>query len=1004
MIRKITLYTILTITSFISQPQNILFAEEEDVIMQQKTSFANTATNSQPLVTDLAIQNNVIKNNLSQNTATAQIFNSSSFDNNKIYLGGDIVRIGGKVFKANWWTAGVNPEQNYGAGEPWSLIEDKSTNSLAINSWASGKTYTKGDVVTQDNKIYMAKWWTQDSPTKQVDQNGSWELIQSMKNGADVTVSDAVLYSGSTTFKKGAIIYIEEDKIIYNPATEKDDTIKYRTYYEANQDVIANTDPKTNNRGAQNPWTMLTSIKDSVATTNEGKNIILETIQTTLPKVPDAAINVKATQQNDNIILSWTDNNQDTAFNKYDVYQGTTKIADDLTSRSLNLTGLKSGTTYDFKIITQNKYGDSTESKYSYTTPKTDIIPISNNIQNTTATQDTARIGSNIITGIKVENISDKGAIISWNPIENADYYEISLNGSNATPQKTNTNYIKFENLPSNTQHQYFIKGVNEYKATQNASTISKEETAFGMAYFVTNNSTTPSTPNTQAPTPNTQTNTTETLQVTPIATNQNTNTQATTHIANQSYNGGEMAVYNNSVYKANWWTNTTPGSDSSWTFVSANSAPNAPTGLQTSMISSKGISLSWTPNGYATSYEVQVFKDLDGTKSSYTSETPLQTITSSGTSTYIGSLDPNTKYDFRVKAINSSGASDFSTALNDVATKNITTTSTTNNMLFSPYIDTSLNNFSKIIENIIKTENIFSSNAKVQNGVTLAFLQSNSAGGLGWAGVGDFKTNDKVNYINLQNQYSERSIKDIITDLQKKDLDVMISIGGMFGTDPAVYADEKGQSSTQLADLFQSVLTKYNLKKLDFDVEAGARFKPNADKIRGQAINIIEDRMGGDDKVEIVFTLPVMQTGLVPDGIDTIKTTISQGATIDRINIMAMDYGTKETDMGQAAISAIKNTAKQLDELGLHNVTIGVIPMIGINDTVPEKFTLDDAREVYEYSLSDQRVEEISFWSLGRDIDDNLQATVDSNIVSPVHSGIHQTDYQFSQIFQGLQ
>ncbi|MGL5352456.1 MAG: cellulose-binding domain-containing protein, partial [Clostridium sp.] len=33
-------------------------------------------------------------------------------------------------------------------------------------------------------------------------------------------------------------------------------------------------------------------------------------------------------------------------------------------------------------------------------------------------------------------------------------------------------------------------------------------------------------------------------------------------------YNTGDLVSYEGKVYKANWWTNTLPGSDSSWTLI----------------------------------------------------------------------------------------------------------------------------------------------------------------------------------------------------------------------------------------------------------------------------------------------------------------------------------------------------------------------------------------------------------------------------------------------------
>jgi hypothetical protein len=101
MINKIALNTFFSIFTLIAQMQNSLIAEENEIILQQKNNFTNVTTLNAPII-EIATQNNIIKNNLSQNTATSQIFNASGFDANKIYLSGDIIRIGGKVFKANW--------------------------------------------------------------------------------------------------------------------------------------------------------------------------------------------------------------------------------------------------------------------------------------------------------------------------------------------------------------------------------------------------------------------------------------------------------------------------------------------------------------------------------------------------------------------------------------------------------------------------------------------------------------------------------------------------------------------------------------------------------------------------------------------------------------------------------------------------------------------------------------------------------------------------------------
>ncbi|MGL5149221.1 MAG: cellulose-binding domain-containing protein [Clostridium sp.] len=39
-------------------------------------------------------------------------------------------------------------------------------------------------------------------------------------------------------------------------------------------------------------------------------------------------------------------------------------------------------------------------------------------------------------------------------------------------------------------------------------------------------------------------------------------------YVPGSSYTTGDIVSYNGKLYKANWWTNTLPGSDSSWTLL----------------------------------------------------------------------------------------------------------------------------------------------------------------------------------------------------------------------------------------------------------------------------------------------------------------------------------------------------------------------------------------------------------------------------------------------------
>lgn len=69
----------------------------------------------------------------------------------------------------------------------------------------------------------------------------------------------------------------------------------------------------------------------------------------------------------------------------------------------------------------------------------------------------------------------------------------------------------------------------------------------------------------------------------------------------------------------------------------------------------------------------------------------------------------------------------------------------------------------------------------------------------------------------------------------------------------------------------------------------------------------------------------------------------------------------------------------------------LGLTPMIGVNDTAPETFTLEDAAEVVAWAdANDLRL--LSMWSLNRDHP--------GTGLSTTHSGLAQPDYAFTRTF----
>jgi chitinase len=189
----------------------------------------------------------------------------------------------------------------------------------------------------------------------------------------------------------------------------------------------------------------------------------------------------------------------------------------------------------------------------------------------------------------------------------------------------------------------------------------------------------------------------------------------------------------------------------------------------------------------------------------------------------------------------------------------------------------------------------------------------------------------------------------DKITKLRKRGGDVIVSFGGATG-------NELAMTTKSVNDLFlkyKSVVERYSLKSIDFDIEGPALLDIDSCYRRGQAILELKKHF---PKLEISMTVPVMPYGLNADTLACMAVTPH-----DILNIMAMNFG-REVDMGLAVTQAIQATKSQTSK------PIGVTVMIGKNDTI-EVFTLTDARYLQDFIKQNPSVVRLSFWSIERDL-----------------------------------
>jgi hypothetical protein len=199
---------------------------------------------------------------------------------------------------------------------------------------------------------------------------------------------------------------------------------------------------------------------------------------------------------------------------------------------------------------------------------------------------------------------------------------------------------------------------------------------------------------------------------------------------------------------------------------------------------------------------------------------------------------------------------------------------------------------------------------------------------------------------------------------------DVRISFGGANGSELA----QTCTSASQLQAAYQQVIDTYGVSKLDFDIEGAAIANTAANNRRDQALAALQAQNKG---LQISFTLPVLPSGLTGDGVSVLTGAKQAGAQISVVNVMAMDYGdgaapNPSGQMGTFAIDAATATDAQVaGVLGISDDAawprIAVTPMIGVNDTSSEVFTVANAQQLAAFAQS-KHLAWLSMWSAARD------------------------------------
>jgi hypothetical protein len=303
---------------------------------------------------------------------------------------------------------------------------------------------------------------------------------------------------------------------------------------------------------------------------------------------------------------------------------------------------------------------------------------------------------------------------------------------------------------------------------------------------------------------------------------------------------------------------------------------------------------------------------------------------------------------------------------------------------VFAPYYETYLGSATPSI-----TSTAQSSGAKY---FTLAFIQSAGKGSCTptWNG-------DKSQPIGSAAYGSD------IRSLQAAGGDVIPSFGGYSADQGGTEIADSCTDVSKIAAAYESVITTYGVTRLDMDVEAKSLNNTAGIDRRNKAIALTEQWAKANGiPLQIQYTLPVEPQGLEANGEAVLQNAVSDGATVDSVNIMVFDYYQRKAgtvDMGSAATMAADNTHTELASIfpsltsAQRWTMLGLTMLPGIDD-FPKKTevtSLADANTMLGFARQNG-LNFLSIWAIQRD-NGGCPGTTDSNTCS----GITQNTWDFS-------
>jgi hypothetical protein len=242
------------------------------------------------------------------------------------------------------------------------------------------------------------------------------------------------------------------------------------------------------------------------------------------------------------------------------------------------------------------------------------------------------------------------------------------------------------------------------------------------------------------------------------------------------------------------------------------------------------------------------------------------------------------------------------------------------------------------------------------------------------------------------------------IAAIQAAGGNVIPSFGGYTADTTNTDIADSCTSVPAIAQVYESLITTYNVPRIDLDVEGTSLTNTAGINRRNEAIAEVEAWAAAHHRrIQFSYTLPTFPTGLTTSGLAVLQNAVADGARISTVNLLTFDYyiGT-EQDMVADTQTAAAGLVSQLESLypyaSLRQLwhMVGVTEMPGIDDFGPdETFSTADAVTILHWAQQ-QGIGFLSFWALQRD-NGGCPGTKGAGTCS----GVAQPEWYFSHVFE---